>query len=88
MTRRSVIFRSEGLELVLVFWGSACSVSSTSNPAVSAPAAFLKKERRPWEALPANTFEGRLLFIMVSLIRVSGFLRKITSPASIASRRS
>src|ERR1039457_5097000 len=38
ITRMSVIFRSLGLELVLVFCGSASSVSSTRNPAASAPA--------------------------------------------------
>src|ERR1039457_3035802 len=58
MVRRSVMRSSLGLELVLVFWGSASSVSSTRNPAASAPAACLKKERRPWVAQAGNTFES------------------------------
>src|ERR1035437_10338919 len=66
--RMSVIFRSDGLELVLVFCGSASSVSSTRNPAVSAPAACLKKERRPWMALAGNTVVWKLLFVIVSSI--------------------
>src|SRR5579862_3299095 len=45
-TRRSVIFKSEGLELVLVFCGRASRVSSAQKPAASAPAPF-RKERRP-----------------------------------------
>src|SRR5450756_1927382 len=66
--RMSVIFRSDGLELVLVFCGSASSVSLARNPAVSAPAAFLKKERRPWMALAGNTVVWKLLFVIVSSI--------------------
>src|ERR1035437_1454421 len=66
--RMSVIFRSDGLELVLVFCGSASSVSLARNPAVSAPAAFLKKERRPWAALAGNTVEWKLVFVIVSSI--------------------
>src|ERR1035437_604433 len=66
--RMSVIFRSDGLELVLVFCGSASSVSSTRNPAVSAPAACLKKERRPWMAWAGNPVVWKLLFVIVSSI--------------------
>src|ERR1700690_2843734 len=58
MVRMSVMRSSLGLELVLVFWGSASSVSSTRNPAASAPAACLKKERRPRRAQAGNTFES------------------------------
>src|ERR1035437_7514490 len=58
MVRRSVMRNSLGLELVLVFWGSASSVSSTRNPAASAPAACLKKERRPRGAQAGNSFES------------------------------
>jgi hypothetical protein len=43
--RMSVIFRSEGLEFVLVFCGSASSVSSAQNPSPSAPAAPFRNDR-------------------------------------------
>src|ERR1700693_2188311 len=48
-TRRSVIFRSEGLELVLTFCGCASRRSSAQNAAPIVPAARLRKERRPFE---------------------------------------
>src|SRR5271165_3320281 len=44
--RISVIFRSEGLEFVFVFCGSASSISSAQNPSPSAPAAPFKNDRR------------------------------------------
>src|SRR5436189_4452473 len=52
-TRRSVIFRSDGFELVLRFWGSASSVSSAEaladspahDPTPTATACF-RNERR------------------------------------------
>ena len=47
ITRMSVILRSDGLELVLVFCGSASSVSSTRNSGGQRAGGFLKKERRP-----------------------------------------
>src|SRR5579872_6708417 len=45
-TRMSVILRSEGLELVLTFCGSASRVSSRTKPAPSAPAARRINDRR------------------------------------------
>src|ERR1700677_4322251 len=46
--RRSVILRSDGLELVLTFCGCASRRESDQNAApVAAPAARLRKERRP-----------------------------------------
>src|ERR1035438_7588354 len=45
-TRRSVILRPEGLELVLVFWGYASRSSPAHKPAPSAAAPF-RKERLP-----------------------------------------
>src|SRR6266851_550361 len=56
-TRRSVIFRPEGLELVLTFCESASSVSSpgvfarrlaNEAAAPTAAAACFRNERRPW----------------------------------------
>ena len=46
-TRMSVIFSSEGLELVFTFCGSASRVWSAQKPAPMAAAAPLRKERRP-----------------------------------------
>src|ERR1700691_5522941 len=50
-TRKSVIFRSDGLELVLVFCGAASSVSSAQkeapSPHASVPAVDRRKFRRP-----------------------------------------
>src|SRR5579862_5718356 len=50
-TRRSVIFRSDGLEFVLVFCGAASSVSSAQkaapSPQASEPAVDRRKFRRP-----------------------------------------
>src|SRR5215471_17698510 len=48
-TRRSVIFRSEGLECVLVFCGRASSVSSAQKPAPAREAAFRKARRGAWD---------------------------------------
>src|SRR5690349_4900195 len=45
-TRRSVIFRSEGLEFLFTFWTAASRVSSAQNPAARAPAAPRRNERR------------------------------------------
>src|SRR5689334_7803783 len=45
-TRRSVIWRAEGLELVLVFCGRASRVWSAQRPAVVRAAARLRKDRR------------------------------------------
>src|SRR4051794_5335175 len=52
-TRRSVIFSSEGLELVLVLCGSASSTSSAQkDEAANAPAPFRKPRRpTPFDAL-------------------------------------
>src|ERR1035437_4900121 len=84
--RMSVIRRSDGLELVLVFCGSASSVSLARNPAVSAPAAFLKKERRPWAALAGNTVEWKLLFVIVSsIVFSSGCLVLRSEPRPLGS---
>src|SRR5581483_1229279 len=56
-TRRSVIFNSEGLELVLTFCGTASSVSSAQNAAPRRPAAPFKKPRRlaaeDWAGTPS-----------------------------------
>src|SRR5216683_2702678 len=46
-TRRSVIFKSEGLELRLTFCTAASSVSSDQKPAPAATAADRRKLRRP-----------------------------------------
>src|SRR5678815_2238750 len=45
-TRRSVIFKSDGLELVLTFWGRASRISRPQSPAAAAPAADRRKLRR------------------------------------------
>src|SRR5579863_3460685 len=45
-TRRSVIFNSPGLELVLTFCGRASRVSSSAKPAPKAPVAPRKNDRR------------------------------------------
>src|ERR1035437_3805246 len=47
--RISVIFKSEGLECVFVFCGSASGSSSAQNPRPSAPAAPFKNDRRGCE---------------------------------------
>src|ERR1019366_5652649 len=47
--RISVIFKSVGLEFVLVFGGTASSVSPAQNPTPSAPAAPFKNDRRGCE---------------------------------------
>src|ERR1039458_2380519 len=54
-TRRSVILRSEGLELVLVFWGYASRFSPAHKPAPSAAVSFRK------ERLPSLFVEFRLM---------------------------
>src|SRR5438270_10206095 len=54
-TRRSVIFRAEGLELVLTFWGRASRVWSAQNPAANAPPAPFRNDRRPL-VLPVMDF--------------------------------
>src|SRR5580693_9388492 len=51
--RRSVIFRSDGLELVLVFCGRASSVSSAQNAAPKPAVSAVAEERRKLR-LPAN----------------------------------
>src|SRR5689334_11161844 len=63
MVRMSVIRRSVGLELVLVFCGYASRVSDARTPAASAPAVFLKKSRRP-RAAPDEAVSGRLFFVI------------------------
>src|ERR1035437_5030591 len=66
--RMSVIRRSDGLELVLVFCGSACSGSLARTPAGSARGAFLRKGLRPQGALAANTVKCKILFGIASSI--------------------
>src|SRR5262249_45685564 len=65
-TRRSVIFNSEGLELVLTFWGSASRVSSAQNapPKAMAP---LRKDRLPARYRIAPPFVQLLYFIACEL---------------------
>src|SRR5580704_8287453 len=61
-TRRSVIFRSEGLELVLTFCGCASRRSSAQNAAPMVPAARLRKPRLPLAAeIDAGSVEARRL---------------------------
>src|SRR4051795_13542354 len=43
--RMSVIFKSDGLELRLTFWGYASRSAKRPSPAAAAP--FLRSERRP-----------------------------------------
>src|SRR5215470_15914130 len=50
-TRRSVICRADGLELVLVFCGRASRVSLAQKPADSAAAVVLRKLRRGFKGL-------------------------------------
>src|SRR2546423_1015123 len=62
-TRRSVIFRSDGLELMLTFCGYASSVSPAHRAPLSAPVAFLMKERRPkpiFPPTPLSSLQSRL----------------------------
>src|ERR1017187_3068192 len=58
-TRRSVIFKSEGLELVLVFCGRASRVWSAQKPAPSAPTPF-KNERRAEDFAKSAFMSGML----------------------------
>src|ERR1035441_504934 len=82
MVRRSVMRSSLGLELVLVFWGSASSVSSTRNPAASAPAACLKKERRPRVAQAGNAFESVPIIVSSKYHRTVSLKPACGSPSS------
>src|SRR5215475_7732987 len=60
-TRRSVICRADGLELVLVFCGRASRVSSAQKPADSAAAVVLRKLRRGFKGLTSiqNKLQAR-----------------------------
>src|SRR5664279_3818577 len=82
-TRISVIFRSDGLELVFVFCGYASSSTpDQSPPSPSAPAALPRNERRPNAFFINSLFpqERNLLEYSHSPLPGSGRSRSILLP--------
>src|ERR1700683_5586746 len=87
-TRRSVIFRSEGFELVLTFCGCASRRSSAQNAAPMVPAARLRKLRLPLAAqIDAPAREERRLKAggsQDSLAHKEFFIKSVSFPCVYA----